>query len=81
MIYKIKIIDVTFDDMVLINRSYADSDFNTYYLLDKDMFDYTIQRIQEGVDYIFDFRNVLDEKDIELLSLNEVDYIMLNGQY
>lgn len=81
MIYKIKIVDVTFDDMELINRSYAYSDYNTYFLLDKDTFDYTIQQIQEGVDDIFDFRNVLDDEDIELLLSNQVDYIMLNGQH
>lgn len=33
------------------------------------------------VDDIFDFRNVLDDEDIELLLSNQVDYIMLNGQH
>lgn len=81
MIYKIKIVDVTFDDMDLINRSYANSDFNTYSLLDKDTLNYTIQQIQDGTDDIFDFRDVLNDEDVELLLSNEVDYIMLNGQH
>lgn len=81
MIYKIKIVDVTFDDMDLINKSYANSDFNTYFLSDKDTLNFTNQQIRDGANNIFDFRSVLDYEDIELLSSNEVDYIMLNGQY
>ena len=81
MIYKIKIVDVTFDDMDLINKSYANYDFNTYFLSDKDTLNFTNQQIRDGANNIFDFRSVLDYEDIELLSSNEVDYIMLNGQY